>query len=109
MGLSWDDEMPVEVGNEWHKWLSGIKDIANFSFLRHVVRDIFYKSTEMHVFSDASRTAYAVTCFGRFIYHDGSVSLQFLFGKSNVCPVSGSLTNPRLELVAASLATRVAC
>ena len=63
----------------------------------------------MHVFSDASRTAYAVTCFDRFIYHDGTVSLQFLFGKSKVCPVSGSLTIPRLELVAASLATQVAC
>ena len=63
----------------------------------------------MHIFSDASCTAYAVTCFGRFIYHAGLVSLQFLFGKSKVCPVSGSLTIPRLELVAASLATRVAC
>ena len=63
----------------------------------------------MHVFSDASRTAYAVTCFGRFIYDDGTVSLQFLFGKCKVCPASGSLTIPHLELVAASLATRVTC
>ena len=63
----------------------------------------------MHVFSDASLTAYAVTCFGRFTYNDGTVLLNFLFGKRKVCPVSGSLTIPRLELVAASLATRVAC
>ena len=32
-----------------------------------------------------------------------------MFGKCKVCPASGSLTIPRLELVAASLATRVAC
>ena len=63
----------------------------------------------MHVFSDSSRTAYAVTCFGRFIYDDGSVSMQFLFGKCKVCPMSGLLTIPRLELVAAALATRIAC
>ena len=50
-----------------------------------------------------------MACFGRFIYDDGSVSMQFLFGKSKVCPVSRSLTIPRLELVAASLTTRVAC
>ena len=54
-------------------------------------------------------TAYAVACFGRFIYDDGTVLLQFLFGKCKVCPTGGSLTIPRLELVAASLATRVAC
>ena len=63
----------------------------------------------MHVCSDASRTAYAVTCFGRFIYEDGTVSLQFLFGKCKLCPASGLLTIPCLELVAASLAARVAC
>ena len=32
LGLSWDDEVPAEIGKEWRKWLSGIKDIANFSF-----------------------------------------------------------------------------
>ena len=63
----------------------------------------------MHVFSDASRTAYAVTCYGGFIYDDGTVLLQFLFSKRKVCPVSGFLTIPRLELVIALLATRVAC
>ena len=107
--LTWDDEVPAEVGKEWHKWLSGIKDIANFSFPRCVVRDNAYKSTEMHVFSVLIHTAYAVTCFGRFIHDDGTVLLQFLFSKCKVCPVSGSLTISRLELVAASLATCVAC
>ena len=60
-------------------------------------------------FSDSSHVAYAVTCFGKFIYDDGTVSMQFLFGKCNMCPMSGSLTIPRLELVAAALATRIAC
>ena len=63
----------------------------------------------MHVFSDSSRDAYAVTCFGRFVNNDNTVSVRFLFGKSKVCPMSGSLTIPRLELVAAALATRIAC
>ena len=62
-----------------------------------------------NVYSDASRTAYAVTCFEGFIYYDGSVSLQFLFGKCKVHPSSGLLTISWLELVAASLAARVAC
>ena len=109
MGLSWDVEVPADISKEGYKWLFGIKDIANFSFPWCIVRNNSYKSVEMHSFSDVRRTAYAVTCFGRFIYHDGSVSLQFLFGKSKFCPVSGSLSIPCLELVAASLTTRVAC
>ena len=91
LGLYWDDKVP------------------SFSFPRCIVRDNAYKCTEMHVFSNASHTAYAVTCFGCFMYYDGSVILNFLFGKYKVRPVSGSLYIPRLELVAASLATRVAC
>ena len=86
LGLSWDDEVPVEVSKEWHKWLSGIKDIANFSFPRCVVCDNTYKRAEMNVFSDASHTAYSVTCFRRFIHGDVTVLLQFLFGKCKVCP-----------------------
>ena len=61
----------------------------------------------MHVFVDSSRDAYAVTCFGYFIYNDDKVSVVFLFGKCNVCPVGGTLSIPRLELVAAALSTRI--
>ena len=60
-------------------------------------------------FSDSRRVVYAVTCFGRFIFNDGTVSMQFLFGKCKVCPMSGSLTIPQLELVAGASATRIAC
>ena len=59
----------------------------------------------MHVFADSSRDAYAVTCFARFVYNDNTASVIFLFGKCKVCPMSGALTIPRLELVAAALAT----
>ena len=63
----------------------------------------------MHVFSDSSHEAYAVTCFARFVNNDNTLSVRFLLGKCKVCPMSGSLTIPRLELVAAALATRIAC
>ena len=35
--LLWDDEVPVEVSENWYKWLAGIKDIVNFSFLRQLL------------------------------------------------------------------------
>ena len=59
LGLSWDDEVPLNVKKDWNKWLSGIKDISNFDFPRCVVQDNSYKSTEMHVFSDSIHETYA--------------------------------------------------
>ena len=58
----------------------------------------------MLVFVNSSRDAYTVSCFGRFIYKDNSVS--FLFGKCKVLPIGGTLTIHGLELVAATLDTR---
>ena len=77
LGLSWDEEVPIEVSKEWRKWLAGIGKITDYSFPRCIVRDNTFKYSELHVFSDASRTAYAVTCFGRFVYDNGKVVLSF--------------------------------
>ena len=89
--------------------MSSIGKVADCDFSRCIIKRNGVKRTEMHVFCDASRVAYAVVCFGRFVYDDGSVILSFLFGKSKVSPNNGELSIPRLELIAASLATRVAC
>ena len=109
LGLSWDEVVPVEIAKEWGKWLTGINKVSEYNFPRCIVKYNEYDSAELHIFCDASRVAYAVTCFGRFVYSDGRVVLSFLFGKCKVSPSSGELSIPRLELVAASLATRVAC
>ena len=93
---------------EWNKWLSGISSISDFEFPQCIVKDDTYKHAKMHLFADSSHEAYAVTCFGRFEYNDNTVSVVFLFGKCKVCPMGGALTIPRLELVAAALATRIA-
>ena len=82
--------------------------ISNFNFARCIVKNSTYKNAEMHVFTDSSQEAYAVTYFGRITYSDDTMSVIFLFGKDKVCPMSGALTILRLELVAAVLATRIA-
>ena len=60
LGLSWDEEVPTEIGNDWRKWLSNIEKIADYNFSRCVLHNCNYQSAEMHVFADASRIAYAV-------------------------------------------------
>ena len=109
LGLSWDEAVPEEIAKEWNKWLTGIGKVSEYNFSRCVIKCNGYEKAELHVFCDASRVAYSVVCFGRFVYSDGKVVLSFLFGKSKISPNSGELSIPRLELVAAALATRVAC
>ena len=48
-----------------------------------------------------------MSCYGRFTYKNGKINIVFLFGKCKVCPVSGTLSIPRLELVTAAMATRI--
>ena len=99
----------IETYQEWNKWLTDICKVSDYNFFRCVVKRNDYERAELHVFCDASRVAYSVVCFGRFVYSDGEVVLSFLFGKSKISPNNGELSIPRLELVAAALATRVAC
>ena len=73
-----------------------------------MIKNVSYKHAEMHIFADASCDAYALTCYGGFLYDDNTVSIVFLFRKCKVCPMGVTLTIPQLELVAAALATRVA-
>ena len=87
--------------------MSGISSISNIEFPRCIVKNDSYKNAEMHVFADSSHDTEAVTCFGRFVYNDNTVLVIFLFGKCKVYHVGGVLTIPHLELVAATLATRI--
>ena len=107
MVLLLDEEVPQNIKKDWGIWLSEIIAISNFEFPRCIVKDNSYNHMEMHVFADSSRHAYAVTCFGPFIYNDNSVLVMFLSGKCKIYPIGGTLTIPHLELVAAALPTRI--
>ena len=63
MGLSWDEVVPVEIAKEWGKWLTGINKVSEYNFPRCIVKYNEYDSAELHIFCDASRVVYAVTCF----------------------------------------------
>ena len=107
MKLLWDEKIPDSLKNDWHVWLSEITGISKFGFPRCIVKNINFISAELHIFADSSREAYSVSCYGRFTYNNGKIDIVFLFGKCKVCPVGGTLSIPRLELVATAMATRI--
>ena len=60
----------------------------------------------MHNFCDASEQGYGVVSYLRFTSGTGEVHIAFVMGKSRVIPLK-TMTIPRLELTAATLATRL--
>ena len=66
------------------------------------------KSTELHIFSDASLRAYGCVIYLRETFADNSFKIHFLRAKSRVTPLKEQWNIHRLELVAALLAARLA-
>ena len=103
----WDEKIPEKINNEWQTWRKEISKITDYVFPRCIIPNANYKKAELHVFADSSKFAYSAVCYGRFVYDDDLIVVCFIFGKCKVCPADGSISIPRLELVAASLAARI--
>ncbi|XP_065182580.1 uncharacterized protein LOC135813411 [Sycon ciliatum] len=65
------------------------------------------KDLELHVFEDASESAFAAAAYFRLSLPDDSTRVAFVFGKSRVAPLK-PISIPRLELQAALMASRMA-
>ncbi|XP_074632496.1 uncharacterized protein LOC141890859 [Acropora palmata] len=63
---------------------------------------------ELHHFADASQDhGYGTVSYLRLINDQGNIRCSFVMGKSRVKPLNGAVTVPKLELAAATLATRI--
>ncbi|XP_068690419.1 uncharacterized protein [Montipora foliosa] len=63
---------------------------------------------ELHHFADASQEhGYGTASYLRLINDQGNIHSSFVMGKSRVKPLNGAVTVPKLELAAATLATRI--
>jgi hypothetical protein len=98
--LSWDDEFTGDLRERWLRLLYEARLQFEFTHPRCLNFD---PSTccELHVFADASQTAYA-TC----VYLLSSTTVELLYARSRVCPLKPILTTPRAELMAALLSAR---
>ena len=105
--LSWDEPVSVEVRGEVSQWSNELKDLEGFCVRRQ------YSSTDeqptafhLHVFGDASPVAYACAAFVEYQFGSGKSEVSLVMCKSRIAP-RDALTLPRLELLAALIATRL--
>ena len=103
----WDQEVPDDVRKGFLRWLQDLpllQEVKIPRWLMGVSERVL--SCSLHTFCDASKMAYEAAVFIRFEY-SSCVQVQLIQAKSHVAPVKVVMI-PRLELLAATIRTRLA-
>ena len=103
--LGWDDPIGDNMSKKWEQCLINILKVRCLSFPRWI-RDADNSKLELHVFCDASETAYATVIYSRVIAKGGKITTLLVMAKSRIAPLKNE-TVSRLELVACVLGTRL--
>ena len=101
LNLKWDEELSESLTNEFRTICSNLSHVSEFCCPRFVITP---KINELHIFCDASKTAYG---FAVYVTDLSGKSSHLLLSKARVSPKS-ILSIPKLELSAVTLATRQA-
>lgn len=107
---SWDDtQLPQALVQSWNEWESQLQFLHKISFPRSYVPasvDQTRSITDLHVFSDASESAYGAVAYLRTEDQQGKIHLSFVLARSRVAP-KRVLSIPRLELCAAVIGAQL--
>lgn len=100
--LEWDDPVPSDILRDWNRFVINLS--MSIRIPRHVIGDEPIR-IEMHVFTDASQTAYGTCIYIRTISVD-QITVRLLCSKGKVAPLK-PVSIPRLELCGALLGARL--
>ena len=103
--LDWDDPIPYDMEIQWKELLQQLPLLNSFSIPRCYKPEKYGSvvSARIHHFSDASEKAYGYVSYLRLVDDRDIVHCSLLIGKTKLAPLK-SLTVPRLELCAATIA-----
>ena len=101
-GIAWDDPLSPEHTNRWWKIAEDLQDTSKITIPRFYFTPTRSQPVELHVFADASMKAYGAIAFLR-----SGENTCFTLARSRVAPLKPH-TLPRLELMAAVVASRLA-
>lgn len=105
--ISWDDSIPPSEEDLWNQWVAELPSLETVSCRRALIPRLGYKGIYLCTFADASQKGYAACSYVVCDYENGSTS-RLCLGKVRVAPGKKMMTIPRLELMAAVLAARIA-
>ncbi|XP_070854714.1 uncharacterized protein [Drosophila suzukii] len=105
--ISWDQELPESLLEDWNQWKLLLPQVATFNIPRcYSPRMSFGTRIGLHTFVDASEHAYSAACYLRVSQKD-EVDVMLVAAKSKVAPLK-PLSIPRMELQAAVMGSRLA-
>ena len=109
LNVPWDESVPSDLAFRWSMWLISLDHISSLRFPRCVIPDEFVDgSIELHHFCDASEVGYGACTYVRAINRRGQIHVSLLISKNRLAPVK-PVTVPRLELLAAIVASNLDC
>ena len=104
--LDWDDEIPDDKSDAINKWKAATTGLSSVQVPRCFQRGpSSLTDRELHVFCDASESAYGCVVYLKVTSEDG-IKVSLVMGKSRVAPIK-TVSIPRLELTAATLAAKM--
>ncbi|XP_055594694.1 uncharacterized protein LOC129745574 [Uranotaenia lowii] len=104
----WDEKIPHEISERWQSWAKYFETLNNIRIERCYFPNYTtdqLKEVQLHVFCDASDSAYACVAYIRAKVK-GKVHCSLVAGKAKVAPLK-VLSIPRLELQAAVIGARM--
>ncbi|GFU18162.1 integrase catalytic domain-containing protein [Trichonephila clavipes] len=104
----WDEELLPDIREKFEQWCSEASFLCELQIPRYALQcdSVNCPECEIHTFSDASIKAYGAVSYVRLRTFD-KISVHLLASKNRVAPLK-VLTLPRLELMGALLAARLA-
>ncbi|XP_073964374.1 uncharacterized protein [Choristoneura fumiferana] len=106
-GTGWDEKLDADLAQRWAEWTRNLKALREVTIPRCYPGYTRAIRRELHVFVDASETAYTCALYWRATTTDGAVRVTLVAAKAKVAPLK--LTSiPRLELQAAVLGAKMA-
>jgi len=105
--IGWDEPVTQSIHEKWKVFTTGLQNLSEIQIPRQVAAIIDKDTpTELHMFCDASEKAMAAVAYLRTTSPSGQVNVSMLVAKTKVAKLPlKSLTIPRLDLMAAELAS----
>ncbi len=103
MKVDWDEELPVDIAAQWHRWLNDLPLLSALTIPRCLrpTSTSCMLPTQLHHFSDASELAYGAVSYIRI-----GDTCRLVMSKARLAPIK-PVSIPRLELLAAVVATEL--
>ncbi|XP_052746235.1 uncharacterized protein LOC112051537 [Bicyclus anynana] len=104
--LGWDDVVPSDVARQWNRFIASLSILQTIRIPRYVM-DSNAIHTELHIFTDASQTAYGACAYIRTLnFNNHTANVRLLCSKGKVAPLK-TISIPRLELLGALIGARL--